>query len=99
MMTKKVTFATLENLLFSLSFKQVQTAGYQQVFQESNSETLVVLPAYSKKSSVRPVHLVAVKKTLVENGLIDPDIFDQYINEPNNENVTKFAIASPKIYP
>lgn len=80
MMTREVNFATLEELLMKAGFKTLSTAGNKRVFKEPVSEAMVILPAYPKHAQVRPIHLVAVRRTLVENGLIDEDAFDRLTN-------------------
>ena len=77
----EISFASLEELLTQVGFKTLPTAGKHQVFKEPVSKAMVVLPAYPKQAQVRPIHLVAVRRTLVENGLIDEDVFDRFINK------------------
>lgn len=80
MMTREVNFAMLEELLTKAGFKSLPTAGNHRVFKEPVSEAMVILPAYPKQAQVRPIHLVAVRRTLVENGLIDEGAFDRLTN-------------------
>ncbi|NER37950.1 MAG: type II toxin-antitoxin system HicA family toxin [Oscillatoria sp. SIO1A7] len=80
-MAREISFARLEELLTKVGFQTLPTAGKHQVFKEPVSEAMVVLPAYPKQAQVRPIHLVAVRRTLVENGLIDEDVFDKITNQ------------------
>jgi hypothetical protein len=42
---------------------------------------LVILPAYEQQAYVQPVHLVAVRRILVENGLINTNTFDNFMGK------------------
>ncbi|WP_199332508.1 hypothetical protein [Anabaena catenula] len=45
------------------------------------SGTLVILPAYEQQAYIQPVHLVAVRRVLVENGLINTNSFDSFLGK------------------
>ncbi|MFM7365884.1 MAG: hypothetical protein ACKO11_15585 [Cuspidothrix sp.] len=49
-----------------------------QIYQYPLSGTLVILPAYEQKAYIQPVHLVAVRRILVENGLINTNSLDSF---------------------
>jgi predicted RNA binding protein YcfA (HicA-like mRNA interferase family) len=70
-MVRNIQFTDLEQLLFKIGFTKVPTTGSQQIYQYPLSGTLVILPAYEQKAYIQPVHLVAVRRILVENGLIN----------------------------
>ncbi|MFN6159134.1 MAG: hypothetical protein ACK6A9_15070 [Dolichospermum sp.] len=45
------------------------------------SGTLVILPAYEQQAYVQFVHLVAVRRILAENGLINSNSFDSFLGK------------------
>ncbi len=80
-MVRDIKFIELENLLLSIGFVKVATTGSQKVYQYPSSGTLVVLPGYEQQAYVRTVHLVAVRRILSENGLMDSDNFNHFLNK------------------
>jgi predicted RNA binding protein YcfA (HicA-like mRNA interferase family) len=80
-MVRDIQFTDLEQLLLQIGFTKLQTTGSQQVYQYPSSGTLVILPAYEQQAYVQPVHLVAVRRILVENGLINTNTFDSFMGK------------------
>ncbi len=77
MMTKAISYATLEQILLSLGFVRQVTAGSQVVFQQTETDTLLVLPAGAANDTVDTTHLKVVRRMLVEKGVVaNPDAFD-----------------------
>lgn len=81
MIVRDVKFAELEQLLLSIGFVEVPTAGSHKVYEYSPLGTLVVLPGYEQQANVRTMHLVAVRKILDENGLMDRDMFTSFLEK------------------
>jgi predicted RNA binding protein YcfA (HicA-like mRNA interferase family) len=80
-MVRDIQFSNLEQLLFKIGFTKVPTTGSQQIYQYPSSGTLVILPAYEQRAYVQPVHLVAVRRVLAENGLINSNSFDSFLGK------------------
>jgi len=80
-MVRDIQFTDLEQLLSKIGFTKVPTTGSQQIYQYPLSGTLVILPAYEQRAYVQPVHLVAVRRVLVENGLINSNSFDSFLGK------------------
>ncbi|BAZ08936.1 hypothetical protein NIES4071_07420 [Calothrix sp. NIES-4071] len=80
-MVREIKFAELEHLLLSMGFVTVATAGSQKVYQYPSSGTLIVLPSYEQQAYVRTVHLVAVRRILLDNGLMDSDRFNRFLQK------------------
>ena len=80
-MVRDIQFSDLEQLLFKIGFTKVPTTGSQQIYQYPLSGTLVILPAYAQQVYVQPVHLVAVRRVLAENGLINSNSFDSFLGK------------------
>ncbi|MHC5937408.1 hypothetical protein [Nostoc sp.] len=53
----------------------------QKIYQHPSSGTLIVLPGYEQQAYVRTLHLVAVRRILSENGLMDSDRFNSFLNK------------------
>jgi hypothetical protein len=70
------SFDVLEALLTRLGFECVPVEGDQLVFTHKDSGALIILPPRKWIDPVDKVHSVAVRRTLVENGLIEADEFD-----------------------
>ncbi len=80
-MVKNIQFIDLEELLLKIGFAKVSTTGSQQVYQYPSSGTLIILPPYEQQAHIQPVHLVAVRRVLVENGLITTNTFDSFLGK------------------
>ena len=69
------------NYVLSFAGVTMPTTGSQKVYQYASSGTLIVLPAYEQQAYVRKVHLVAVRRILSENGLMDSDRFNRFLDK------------------
>lgn len=78
---RQVTFADLEQFLSELGFVSCPTAGSHKVFRYQTMGTIITLPGYNDDQNVHPLHLVAVWRTLAENGLIKLDTFDDFVEK------------------
>jgi predicted RNA binding protein YcfA (HicA-like mRNA interferase family) len=81
MMNKNIQFAELTKFLTKLGFESVKTAGSHQVFKHTLSDALIVLPGYHQHADVDIVHLIAVRRILMENDLIDRNSFDSFVEK------------------
>ncbi|MEH2391065.1 MAG: type II toxin-antitoxin system HicA family toxin [Nostoc sp.] len=86
-MVKNIQFIDLKELLLNIGFVKVPTAGFQQVYQYPLSGTLVILPPYEQQAYVQPVHLAAVHRVLVENGLINSFVLKLLSGKTNGVNL------------
>jgi predicted RNA binding protein YcfA (HicA-like mRNA interferase family) len=80
-MFKNITFAELKKLLLNNGFKNVPTTGSHKIFQHLESDTLVVLPSYENERLIDTIHLVAVRRILIENDLIDENSFNNFAQQ------------------
>jgi predicted RNA binding protein YcfA (HicA-like mRNA interferase family) len=80
-MVREIKFTELERLLLDIGFVTMPTAGSQKVYQYASSGTLIVLPGYEQQAYVRTMHLVAVRRILSENGLMDSDRFNRFLDK------------------
>lgn len=81
MIIRDIKFAELEKLLLSIGFVEVPTTGSHKVYEYPPLGTLVVLPGYEQQANVRTMHLVAVRKILDENGLMDRNMFTSFLEK------------------
>jgi hypothetical protein len=75
-MFKNMLFKDLKQLLFKLEFQSIPTSGNHYVFQHPFSEALAIIPKYENQAYVDKIHLVAMRRILIEYGLIDGVKFD-----------------------
>jgi hypothetical protein len=80
-MVREIKFKELEQLLFDMGFVAMQTTGSQKVYQYVPYSVLIILPGYEQQAYVRTIHLVAVRRILSENGLMDSDRFDGFLDK------------------
>jgi hypothetical protein len=80
-MPENITFDDLERLLAKLGFTPCEATASQRVFEYPPLSTLVVLPSYKAQELIRPIHLVAVRRTLIDNGLITAAAFDGFLEK------------------
>lgn len=80
-MVREIKFTELEKLLLETGFVTMQTFGSHLIYQHLSSGTLIVLPGYEQQAYVRRLHLVAVRRILSENGLMDSDRFNSFLNK------------------
>ena len=81
MMFRNIVFKDLKLLLFNLGFKAIPTSGKHYIFEHPISKALVILPQYEDQAYVDRTHLVAVRRILIENGLIDEVRFDSILEK------------------
>lgn len=81
MMHRDIIFGELKKFIVKLGFTTLPTAGYHKVFLYPSTGVLVILPAYEQQAYVHSVHLVAVRRILIENGLIDRNAFNSFLEK------------------
>lgn len=64
------TFGKLSSTLRSLGFKSIRH-GENIVFTHASGRPLILLPAYKSGQAVKPIHLIMVRKQLVDVGMIE----------------------------
>jgi hypothetical protein len=65
-------FGELETLLGSMGFEEQVMPGHV-AFVYPGGRPMIILPRYRKNAKVKPIHLLNVKKTLDDVGLLEPD--------------------------
>jgi hypothetical protein len=72
------TFSKLNGTLRSLGFRSVSQPG-QIIFVHSSGRPVILLPQYKNGQTVRPIHLMMIKKQLADAGLLDPADFPRLL--------------------
>jgi hypothetical protein len=80
-MHETFTYGDLDDLLLQLGFSRVSSRGAQRLFEHPTTQAMVLLPPSGASEAVRPHHLVAVRSTVVENGIAERESFDRLIQE------------------
>jgi len=68
------TFRKLKSALLSLGFRSISQPS-KVIFVHSSGRPVMLLPRYKSGQSVRPIHLMMIKKQLADAGLLDPADF------------------------
>jgi hypothetical protein len=76
-----ITFATLRQFLIGLGFAEKTVPHSHVVFEHEPSGTVLVLPLYRPRDKVWEPNLVAVRKRLVDNGVIAGHAFEDLLHE------------------
>ncbi len=75
-MAKQVrnTYGKLSGTLRSLGFNSIRQ-GDHVIFTHASGRPLILLPAYKSGQTVKPIHLMMVRKQLADVGMLKPDLF------------------------
>jgi|GEM_PF-2566697 hypothetical protein len=71
-----VTYAALERFLLQLGFVEGPSKRNYELFTHPSPHVLIVLPSHHAPDPVDDAHLLAVRKHVLENGLLDEAAFD-----------------------
>lgn len=94
MMRNAISFASMEQLLRQLNFAEVHTSGTHRLYKSSVEDVTLVLPETKSLSST---HVAAIRKTLVEKGIIEPATFDGLLEELTEENAQHANMATVSV--
>jgi hypothetical protein len=80
-MHEPLTYAALDSLLCQLGFAPVASNGTQKVYENTPFQAVIVLPRAKSNASVRPHHLAAVRRTLIEKGIVEESLLEELITD------------------
>lgn len=80
-MSSTVTYAQLQTFLRGLHFVKVPMETSHTAFHHSGSDTLIVMADRGRTGRANPSDLASVRRHLVDNGILDEDAFDRFLNE------------------
>ena len=78
---KTPTYCELEQLLTEMGFVPIPTTGTHRPFRHPETDTIVVLPGHDETERVIPIQLVAIRKTVLERGVIEDGDFDSLLDK------------------
>ena len=79
MMSNTLTYTNLDCLLAQLGFHPISAAGTHRVFENPAYEATILLPRCSADEIVRPHHIVAIRRTVIDKGIADQETFDRLL--------------------
>ena len=80
-MNHTATVDDLDRLLLYLGFERDIVTGSHRVYRHTSSETTVVLPGRGTNGLTSRDHVVAVRRLLVEKGLVSQSSFDALLGK------------------
>lgn len=81
MMNGQPNYGDLLRVLALLGFREEPTDGDHVLLRNAEHDSVVLLPRMDIKADVRRVHLIATRRQLVEQGVVEPDRFDRLVAE------------------
>jgi len=81
-MSKRLTYAKLKQILINLGFTDIFTYknNHAVVFKNSANDSMIVLPILSERTFVSQMHLLAIRRILIENNMLDKDKFSRLVS-------------------
>lgn len=79
-MTKRLTYGDLERALKELGFHAKPIDSSHQLFEHAATSAGFVMPNDRAEDVVRPSDFVKVRRTLIENGIIEGEAFDRMLH-------------------
>ena len=81
MKIKTPTYCELEQMLQEMGFVPILTTGTHRPYRHPETDTVVVLPDHDDTESVVPIQMVAIRRTVLERGVIEEDDFDMLLEK------------------
>ena len=86
MITETTTYAHFKRFLESVGLRyerRPRAAGKfaAHIYYEADGKPIMIFPEYRPNQAVRPHHLIAMRRLLVEKGYIEPEDFEQFLEQ------------------
>jgi len=81
MRSKPITFAELDRALKALGFTVIRVPGSHVAYEHAGSGAVLVLRPHEQEEVIDVTTLAVVRRTLVENGLIDRAKWEDFLQE------------------
>ncbi|HUG89404.1 MAG TPA: hypothetical protein VML55_01135 [Planctomycetaceae bacterium] len=78
-MSSNVTYGQLYRVLLELGFAEVPHGRRGKAFRSIASDAIILLADRQSAQSARPVDLIAVRRHLVDRGIISDSDFDRFL--------------------
>lgn len=76
------TYRRLEDMLFKTGFHIAGRKGTNNIYAHKSLDSIIILPNRNRMEAVRGTYVTAIKRALVDNGLMEIDEFEKEINAP-----------------
>jgi hypothetical protein len=84
-MSKQLTYGELAARLEAIGYKETRLPRSHVVFQRGDEwDSMIVLPIRPRRGPVQPNHLVAVRATLRDTGVLRPDRIENFFRTSDN---------------
>ena len=80
-MMTKAALPDIEQLLLRLGFVAMPTQGSHRVYTHADSDTVIMLPPSDTNGRAGGAHVVAVRKMLVERGIVSQASFERLLHD------------------
>jgi hypothetical protein len=86
MMTKTTTYGRFKRLLESVGLRYERRPrshgkSAAHVYYEADGQPMMIFPEYRSNQPVRPHHLMAMRRLLVEKGYLQPEDFERFLEQ------------------
>jgi hypothetical protein len=78
-----ISFATLRRLLNGLGLVETKVPRSHLVFEHPPSGTILLFRLFRPQEKVPPIILLAVRKQLIERGVVAEDTLDELLHQPS----------------
>ncbi len=78
---KLVSFEALEHMLLQIGFVHGYTTGQHKLYTHKETDTIIALPPSRPGELAQPIYIVAIRKQLIDRGLVDDDEFDRLLEQ------------------
>ncbi len=68
-------------MLLQIGFVCGYTTGPHKLYTHEETDTIIALPPSRPGELARPIHIVAIRKQLIDRGLVDDDEFDRLLEK------------------
>jgi hypothetical protein len=87
MKNKKIIYSSLEQLLFDLGFRILETQNKKyRVYEHSNDDALIIFPNYQPEDMVDSAHWMMIRRTLREYDLMDEKAFEKWFEQESRKD-------------
>jgi hypothetical protein len=80
-MSNSITFATLDRVLADLGFVVTTIPNSHTLYEHAESGAVIMLRLHRPSDPVDPGTLLVVRKTVVDRGVVEPEVFEQLLQK------------------
>ncbi len=68
-------------MLLEIGFIHGYTTGTHKLYTHEGTDTIIALPPSRPGELARPIHIVAIRRQVIDRGLVDEDEFDRLLEQ------------------